>query len=179
MRTLGQDPGLRKQTTAKGHDLQILKDKFPFLAMFSDTFLANTPIADLLKMGTTEMKMSEIDRNKDSDDKLSTNKMALASTFTTVVSGRDNRWNELHSARYLAGAGVSATKMWVNARKFVGLRGYPPIGNYDMSSIGLAGLVTAKGWSELHDPSSTKLKLKMFNINKVTGNKNVEDEFSE
>ncbi len=179
MRTLDQDPGSRGQRSTLSNDLQVLKDKFPFLAMFSDTFLQNTPIADLLKMGTTEMKMSEIDRNKDSDDRLSSNKMALTTTFSNVEAGRDNRWNVLHSARYLAGAGVSATKMWTNARKAVGLRGYPPIGNYNMTSIGLAGLVTAKGWTELHDPSSTKLKLKLFNINKVSGSKATEDEFFE
>ncbi len=179
VRTLGQDPGVRRQTSTNGQDLQVLKDKFPFLTEFSDSFLANTPLADLLKMGTTEMKLSVMDKGKDADDRLSSNKMALASTFTTVDSGKDNRWNTLHSARYLAGAGVSATKMWINARKAIGLRGHPPIGNYDMTSIGLAGLVTAKGWIELHDPSSTKLKLKMFNVNKVSSNKSSEDDFFE
>ena len=32
-------------------------------------------------------------------------------------------------------------------------------------AVGLAGYVSAKGWSELHDMSSSKLSVKMFNIN--------------
>ncbi len=161
-------------------DLRILRTRFPFLKDFSESFLMNTPMADLLKMGTTEMKMNELDRNKNSGNRLSDNKAALASTFTDVEAGRDNRWNVLHPSRYLAGAGVSATKTWLNARKVIGLKGYPAIGNYDMSSIGLAGLVTAKGWTEIHDPSSVDLRLKHFNVNNVSSKgKSDDDDFTE
>ena len=126
------------------------------------------------------MKMNEIDRNKNSNNKLSDNKIALASTFTTVEAGEDNRWNVLHPSRYLAGAGVSATKMWLNARKVIGLKGYPAIGNYDMSSIGLAGVVTPKGWTEIHDPSSVDIRLKQFNVNSVSSRgKPDDDDFTE
>jgi hypothetical protein len=41
----------------------------------------------------------------------------------------------------------------------------PPIGNYDMGALGLAGYVSARGWAEIHNPASTKLSIKLFNIN--------------
>ncbi len=134
-----------------------------------------------MKMASTQLKIAEFDRVKDSKDRLSTNKTNLANTFTNVEAGRDNRWNVIHSARYLPGAGVSAMKMWVNARRTIGLKGYLPIGNYDMSTIGLAGVVTAKGWLEIYNPSSTDLKLKLFNINSVSSSSKYkeDDDFSE
>ncbi len=165
-----------RRVATQEDDLRILQQRFPFLKGFSDSFLRNTPIEVLLKMGTTEMKMNEIDKNKNSNNRLSDNKTALASTFTDVEAGNDNRWNVLHPSRYLAGAGVSATKMWLNARKVVGLKGYSAIGNYDMSSIGLAGLVTAKGWTEIHDPSSIDLRLKLFNVSSASSRSKAEDD---
>ncbi len=39
------------------------------------------------------------------------------------------------------------------------------MGNYDMHSVGLGGFVSAKGWVELANPSSTKLSLKQFSLN--------------
>jgi hypothetical protein len=39
------------------------------------------------------------------------------------------------------------------------------VGNYDLGSVGLAGYVSAKGWTELANPASTKLSIKMFSIN--------------
>jgi hypothetical protein len=41
----------------------------------------------------------------------------------------------------------------------------PPIGSYDMGAIGLAGYVSSRGWVEISNPASTKISIKMFNIN--------------
>ena len=49
-----------------------------------------------------------------------------------------------------------------------GPEGVPPIGNYNMGVVGLAGYVLAKGWSELHNTSSSKLSARMFNINSAS-----------
>jgi hypothetical protein len=119
----------------------------------------------LLKIETTSMKMRELERARDTDDKLSANKLALARIVTNVEAGPDNRWTILHPARYLPGAACSAAKQWLAAREAIGLSGHPPVGNYDMSAVGLAGFVTSKGWVELHNPSSSKLALKLFSIN--------------
>ena len=147
------------------NDLLFIKSKFPLLADLSDNFIRMTPLTELLKMQSTMLKMTEMDRSKDVEDKLSANKAAMDLTYSIVREGRDNRSTELHPARYLAGAGVSATRTWLNARKTIGLQGFPPIGNYDMASMGLAGVVTSKGWGEIHNPASTKISIKLFNLN--------------
>ncbi len=82
-----------------------------------------------------------------------------------MKAGHDDRWTRLHEARFLAGAGCSATKLWLTAREAIGLNGHPPISTYDMQTVGLAGFVTARGWCEIANPSSPKLSVRMFNIN--------------
>jgi hypothetical protein len=38
-----------------------------------------------------------------------------------------------------------------------------------MAAVGLGGFVSPRGWVELANPASTKLSLKLFNINSCTG----------
>jgi hypothetical protein len=149
-------------------DVFHLRKKHAFLADFSDNFIKNTPIGDLLKIECTAMKMKEMERSKDADDKLAANKAALATTFTLVKEGRDNRWSELHPARFLPGAGCSAVRLWLTARDVLGTSAFLPIGSYDMGAVGLAGYISARGWTELHHISSPKLSIKLFNINSCT-----------
>jgi hypothetical protein len=146
-------------------DIASLRRKHGFLADFSDDFIRGTPIGDLMKIESTAMKLKELERGKDVDDRLAANKAALASTFTEVAAGRDNRWSELHAARFLGGAGCSAVRLWLTARDKLGLAGHPPIGSYDMGAVGLAGYVSARGWCEMHNLGSSKLSIKLFNIN--------------
>jgi hypothetical protein len=54
-------------------DVFHLRKKHAFLADFSDTFIKNTPIGDLLKIECTAMKMREMECAKDADDKLAAN----------------------------------------------------------------------------------------------------------
>ena len=82
-----------------------------------------------------------------------------------MAKGSDNRWSVLHPARFLPGAGCSTIRLWLSARDHLGLKGYPAIGNYDRGSVGLAGYVSAKGWIELHNIASSRLSVKLFNIN--------------
>jgi hypothetical protein len=146
-------------------DLKTMREKFPFLREFSDSFLrANKPEC-LIKMEATHLKMREIERQKDAEDRLAANRSALGSNPTLVKEGLDDRWSVLHPGRFLPGAGCSAAKLWLEARKVIGLSGVAPLGNYDMSSIGLGGFVTAKGWVELANPASAKMSIKLFNIN--------------
>ena len=131
-------------------DIRSLRKRHTFLEEFSDSFIRSTPIGDLMKIETTSMKIRELERAKDASDKLAANKAALASTFTTVPEGRDNRSSSLHPARFLGGAGCSPARIWLTARESVGLKGSPPIGHYNMGAVGLAGYVSAKGWSKLN-----------------------------
>jgi hypothetical protein len=146
-------------------DIRVLREKHVFLRDFSDSFIRNTTIGDLMKIESTAMKSRELERTKDADDKLAMNKLALANTFTTVPAGTDNRWNTLHPGRFLGGAACSAAKLWLAAKDNLGSSFSPPVGNYDMGSVGLAGYVSSKGWAELANPASTKLSIKMFSIN--------------
>jgi hypothetical protein len=58
--------------------------------------------------------------------------------------------------------------MWLAAKEAMAGTVAPPIGCYDMGAIGLAGYVSSKGWTELSNPASTKISIKMFNINSCT-----------
>jgi hypothetical protein len=174
------DPASSSSSKVSDEDIKVLKAKHAFLADFSDTFIRNTPIGDLMKIESTALKAREIERSKDSEDKLALNKSALASSFTEVRAGRDNRWTSLHPARFLGGASCSAVKLWLAARECWGSSHPPPVGNYDMGSVGLAGYISAKGWVEIANPASTKLSVKQFNINncgsRVSGKKPAEGE---
>ena len=146
-------------------DVEGLKKKFTFLADFSEEFIASQPLETLLKMETTSLKIKEFEKGKAATTRLAANRDTIETTYTQVKEGRDNRWNELHPARFLPGAGCSAAKLWLRAREVLGDRGTTPIGTYDMASIGLAGFVSKRGWCELHQPGSDSISIKMFNIN--------------
>ena len=164
-RTEGPDPVGKLSNGLTDEDVATLKENFPILAGFSDEFIKTTPRGDLVKMQATVCKMKEHERSKDADDRLAVNKSALSSKFSKVLEGKDNRWTTLHSARFLGGAGCSATKLWLVARGCSPATGYPPIGNYDMGAVGMGGHVSARGWAELHNPQSTRLSVKLFSIN--------------
>jgi hypothetical protein len=146
-------------------DIKVLRSKHMFLSEFSDNFIRMTPIGDLMKIESTALKAREIERAKDADDRLALNKSALASTVFSVPAGSDNRWSILHQGRFLGGACCSAAKLWLTAREYLGSSHAAPVGNYDLNSCGLAGYISARGWAEIHNPASTKISIKMFNIN--------------
>jgi hypothetical protein len=174
------DPSGRQSGGITEADIKMLKQKHSFLADFSDSFIRSTPIGDLMKIESTAMKAKELERGKDSDDKLLQNKSNLATCFTEVQQGSDNRWNQLHQARFLGGASCSAAKLWLAAREAWGTSHPPAIGNYDMGAVGLAGYVSSAGWVNIHNPASCKLSVRQFNINncsaKASGKKGSEGE---
>jgi hypothetical protein len=149
-------------------DLVVLKGRFPHLADFSDSFLMSRTTDELLRIESTSMKLRDAERSRDVEDRLHANKTALATKTAEVMAGVDNRWNILHAARFLGGAACSAQELWSQARAVIGINGHPPLSNYDMTAVGLGGFVTAKGWLEIGNPASTKISLKLFNINNCT-----------
>jgi hypothetical protein len=159
-----QDPASSGAKISRA-DLLVLKQRFPHLSDFSDSFLMARSTDELLRIESTSMKLKDAERGRDVEDKLHANKSALASRVVSVQAGEDNRWTILHQARFLGGAACSAQKLWTTARQIIGLNGHPPLSNYDMTAVGLGGFITSRGWLELGNPSSTKISLKMFNIN--------------
>jgi hypothetical protein len=160
-----------RKVTPYATTLQVMKDlasqkrKFPWLADFLDSFIRGQSTEALLKMETTSMKMKMMERKQDLDEKLTSNMMELAERVVKVNAGEDNRWTILHDVRFLAGAACSVYRLWLAARKKIGVMGHAPIGSYDLGAVGMGGLVTSRGWVELHKPSSYKISLRMFSIN--------------
>jgi len=169
------DPS-RRGGVMSDSDIASLKKKHAFLSEFSDFFIRNTPVGDLMKIQSTSMKMKEMEKSKDADDKLASNKADLSTTFTTVEGGKDNRWSSLHAGRFLPGAGCSTARLWLSARDRLGTDSMPAIGSYDMASVGLTGYVSSKGWAELHLPSSQKISIKMFNSHSYVGRSEKKEE---
>jgi hypothetical protein len=144
-------------------DLATLRAKFPFLKDFSDEFIRANKPESLIKLETANVKLKEAERAKDADDRLAHNRANIGTIC--VDMGIDDRTSHLHDGRFLPGANCSAAKLWLAARDRTPLNGAPPLGNYDMAAVGLGGFVSPRGWVELANPASTKLSLKLFNIN--------------
>jgi hypothetical protein len=148
-------------------DLEILKSRFPRLREFSDNFLKSRTMEELLKIESTSIKVKEAERRGDAEERLSLNKQNLETNAVWIERAKDDRWSTLHPARFLAGAACSTKKMWLSARATTDVSGHNPVANYDLTSVGMGGFVTSKGWIELANPASTKMALRLFNINNV------------
>jgi hypothetical protein len=71
------DPSVRgNQQAISAEDIKILKAKHSFLSEFSDNFIRSTPIGDLMRIESTAMKAKELEKARDSDDKLAHDKTA-------------------------------------------------------------------------------------------------------
>jgi hypothetical protein len=75
---------MQRSSALSDDDIGVLRRKHPFLADFSDHFIRNTPVGDLMKIQSTAMKAGELEKAKDAEDRLAVNKSSLASTFTIV-----------------------------------------------------------------------------------------------
>ena len=111
------------------------------------------------------MKRKLLEQSRDCEDRLAANKANLEDSEKKVRAGVDNRWNELYEGSFLGGAMCSIKRLWLEARKRIGLAGEKPVGSFDMGALDIGGFITSRGWVELHNPGSTKLALKMFSIN--------------
>ena len=158
--------------------LENLKRKFDFLSEYSDGFIKATGVDVLIKAETASRKLQKLDKERKAEDKLYQNRESLTSSISNIPAGTDNRLDILHPARFLPGATCSAAKMWLQARSVMGGNGTIPLSTCDMASIGLGGSVSAKGWVEIHNPSSPFLSIRMFSMNScVTKSKAPDSDF--
>ena len=149
----------------KQSQLNSLRKRHTFLNEYEDEVILHCPIDTLLKLESTSIKLKNLEKANDVDSKLTANRDNLPTTKLQVKEGEDNRWTVLHEARFLPGAGSSASKQWLRAREVMGREGHVAISTYDMGAVGLAGYVTPRGWYEIHDPGSSNLSLRQFSIN--------------
>jgi hypothetical protein len=145
-------------------DLEGLRRKYNFLNEFSDAFIRSTPLEVLLKAELSSRKLQDLDRKRRAEEKLSANRDNLENLQVLVPEGPDNRLDKLHKGRFLPGATCSAGKLWLEARQVIGEAGHIPLSTYDMSSFGLGGCVTPRGWVTIHQPASPALSIKMFSM---------------
>ena len=157
------DPGLKVSMLDTSH-LEVLRRRHAFLNEYSDSMLLSTPIETLLKLENTSIKLKNLERARDVEEKLAGNRETLMSNKIQVKAWEDDRWTMLHEARFLPGAACSAAKLWLRGREVLGLSGQAAVSVYDMASVGLAGHVTPKGWLVLGDPGNSSISINLFSI---------------
>lgn len=160
------DPGTTKAPSIlNSRFIEDFKKRHPFLKEYSDEIIAHTPIETLMKLESTSIKLKNLEKAKGVEERLTTNRDNLATTSYQVKEEEDNRWSKISEARFLPGLVCSATKAWLRGRDVKGVEPDRAVTTYDMACMGLAGFVTPKGWTELHDPGSSKLTISLFSIN--------------
>lgn len=144
--------------------LSCLRKRHAFLGEYSEAVLAGTPLEVLLKLESTSIKLKNLEKSKDSEDKLASNREALTTASVRIEGGVDNRWNKLHESRFLPGAACTSAKLWLRGREVIRKSEHSALSVYDMASIGLAGHVTPKGWLCLSDPGDSSISINLFSI---------------
>jgi hypothetical protein len=79
-----------------------------------------------------------------------------------IPAGEDNRADILHEARFLGGHTCGHTEIWLQARKQIGLTGLDPISRYDSECIGMSSHINNFVWSQLHNPGSREISIRML-----------------
>jgi len=142
---VSHDPGAVPREKISPADLAFPKDKFPMLSEFSEAFLQDRTVDELLRLESTSIRIRDSERARETEDRLSSNKASMMNKFFEVKAGRDNRSTELHPARFLPGAVCSAERQYTTARQVIGLTSPPQLSCYDMNSVGMGGFVSQKG----------------------------------
>ncbi len=105
------DPGADQPSNP---DLGSIKKKFSFLAAeYSDEFTSKNGLDTIIKLESTALRLKEAEKGRGIEKKLALNREELAATTIRV----DNRWDQIHPARFLPGAACSAAQLWLLARE--------------------------------------------------------------
>lgn len=163
--SLFPDPGAPHSNRINPDDLRVFREKFPLLNEFSTEFLQSRTLEELLRIESTSMRLRDADRARDIEEKLANNKMGLQTKLYDIPAGVDNRWDQLHPARFAPAAACAAKKQFMRAREVIGLKSPHQLACYDMAAVGMGGFVTQRGWYEMGTMGSSKMKVSQFNIN--------------
>ncbi len=68
---------------------------------FSEHFLQSRTLDELLRIESTSLRIRDAERAREAKERLAQNKSALPTKYYEVRAGRDNRWSEIHPARFL------------------------------------------------------------------------------
>jgi hypothetical protein len=142
--------------------------------------LRNTPLTTLLALNvdsrepsgdfvtaathiaTAATHLSARPRDTDPGIKMAKALKSLCSHPTVLPAAADDRIELLHPCLSQGGTVCTSKKLWLDARDAIGLEGVLPLSSYNMAMVGLGGGVSKHGWTELHNPASTSLSVKMF-----------------
>ena len=139
----------------------------PDMAEYSDEFLASQSIADL-KRATRDSNNADLAKpTKRLEVRHQANYAKAKANPAWVPAGPDNRTTILHEARFLPGAAAKGSDLWLRARGVWGEHGVDPICNYDVTAMGMAGCITARGFEALHNPGSDEISIKLFTVSNV------------
>ena len=145
-----------------------IRHKFPNLSDFPDHIIKDMDFQTIHQLNVSIAAQADAKRKSEPEDRVSQNLEELKKKPTAIPAGIDDRNSQLHSSRFLGGPVCSNKLLWQRAREILGEKGVEPLANFDLGSVGLGGHVTTRGWIELHDPGSTNLTLKLFNIRNVS-----------
>ncbi len=162
------DPGADQPATM---DLDSIKKKFSFLAEYTDEFISKNGLDTIIKLESTALRLKEAEKGRATEEKLALNRDELAATTIKVMAGVDNRWDQIHPARFLPGAACSAAQLWLLARDSMGNSPQTPVSSYDMAAIGLRGCVSSKGWVNIANPGGSGIRLAQFSMTGSTSSK--------
>jgi hypothetical protein len=87
----------RESCRLDDNDIEVLREKFPFLKQLSTNYIKGLTPSELLNMEKASMKRGEHERVKDAEDHLTSNWTDLGITTTKVIAGLDDRWAKLHN----------------------------------------------------------------------------------
>jgi hypothetical protein len=163
----GQDP-YHNPDYCQPDYIRQFRMEIPHLDHLDDELILATRITDLLKMESNSIKRQTVDRSKSQEDKLLKNLDDARNSHIVVPAGTDDRNRDLHMARFMPAPFATGQEQWLAARKHWGINGHPAVGAFDMNCVGLDGHVTARGWIELQNPSSTGLSAKQFTLSNNT-----------
>jgi hypothetical protein len=162
------DPGADQPSNP---DLGSIKRKFSFLAEYTDEFITKNGLDTIIKLESTALRLKEAEKGRATEEKLAMNRDELAATTIRVMAGVDNRWDQIHPARFLPGAACSAAQLWMLARENMGNSPQTPVSSYDMAAIGLRGCVSSKGWVNIANPGGSGIRLAQFSMTGSTSSK--------
>jgi hypothetical protein len=162
------DPGADQPANT---DLESIKKKFSLLSEYTDQFISKNGLDTIIKLESTALRLKEAEKGRATEEKLALNRDELAATTIKVMAGVDNRWDQIHPARFLPGAACSAAQLWLLARESMGNSPQTPVSSYDMAAIGLRGCVSSKGWVNTANPGGSGIRLAQFSMTGSTSSK--------
>lgn len=164
-----QDPDDAEDSEVRDETKAEIWQLLPHLQGVPEATLRKLPMSALFQLNNALAKSSKVADKLSVNSRMAQNAEKLLKNPSKVQGGLDNRRTVLHEARFLGGACCSTADIWLRAREVLGPKGTVPISSYDLDSLGCGGCVTARGWLEIHNPSSQELRIKQFYLPNVAG----------